>query len=70
MPQGCRNELSQNPVLATHTPRYAYDAHINTASKGILYASGVVGCLIILAFVFKAYFQRRKMQASLAAARS
>ena len=41
------------------------DKYFNIASKGLLYASGIVGCLIILTFVFKAYLQRRKVHASL-----
>ncbi len=41
------------------------DPYFNTASKAVLYASGIFGALIILSFVFKAYFQRRKVQASL-----
>jgi uncharacterized membrane protein YfcA len=47
----------------------AYDAYYNTASKMLLYASGIVGAMIILFFVFKAYLQRRKVQASLVATR-
>jgi hypothetical protein len=35
------------------------------ASKILLYASGITGGLLILAFVLKAYFQRRKIHASL-----
>lgn len=44
-----------------------YDAYLNTASKALLYASGITGASIILIFVFKAYFQRRKVRASLVA---
>jgi uncharacterized membrane protein YfcA len=43
----------------------ALDVYFNTASKVLLYASGVVGTLIILFFVFKAWLQRRKVQATL-----
>ena len=39
------------------------DTYFNTASKVMLYASGISGTLIILFFVFKAYLQRRKVQA-------
>jgi uncharacterized membrane protein YfcA len=41
------------------------DTYFNLASKGLLYASGIVGALTILAFVFKAYLQRRRVHASL-----
>ena len=44
-----------------------WDTYFNWASKGLLFASGILGALIILSFVFKAYFQRRKVQASLVA---
>jgi uncharacterized membrane protein YfcA len=37
----------------------------NLASKFLLYLSGITGVSIILFYVFKAYFQRRKIQASL-----
>ena len=37
----------------------------NSASKFLLYLSGITGVTIILYYVFKAYFQRRKIQASL-----
>jgi hypothetical protein len=43
----------------------AYNAYFNTASKVLLYASGIVGGILILFFVFRAYFQRRKIVASL-----
>ncbi|MCP4196300.1 MAG: sulfite exporter TauE/SafE family protein [Proteobacteria bacterium] len=42
-----------------------YNAYFNTASKVLLYASGIVGGVLILFFVFRAYFQRRKIAASL-----
>jgi len=42
----------------------AYDEYFNAASKGLLYASGITGMFIILFFVFKAYFQRRRVRAS------
>jgi len=38
----------------------------NDLSKLLLYASGLIGCLIIFVFVIRAYFQRRKIEASLA----
>jgi uncharacterized membrane protein YfcA len=41
------------------------DPYLNTASKAVLYSSGIVGATIILAFVFKAFLQRRKVHASL-----
>jgi uncharacterized membrane protein YfcA len=41
------------------------DVYFNVASKALLYASGILGAAIILAFVFKAYLQRRKVHASL-----
>ena len=42
----------------------AWDAYFEGASKGLLYASGITGVVIILFFVFKAYFQRRRIRAS------
>ncbi|RLB54777.1 MAG: sulfite exporter TauE/SafE family protein [Deltaproteobacteria bacterium] len=45
------------------------DAYFNTASKVLLYASGISGTLIILVFVMRAYFQRRRIQSSLLATR-
>ncbi|NOZ85539.1 MAG: sulfite exporter TauE/SafE family protein [Deltaproteobacteria bacterium] len=41
------------------------DYYFNLGSKVLLYTSGLTGCLIIMYFVFRAYFQRRKVQASL-----
>jgi uncharacterized membrane protein YfcA len=41
------------------------DVYFSNASKILLYGSGITGCVIILFFVFKAYLQRRKVQASL-----
>ncbi len=41
------------------------DVYFESASKVLLYASGIVGAGVILAFVFKAYMQRRKVHASL-----
>jgi uncharacterized membrane protein YfcA len=38
----------------------------NDASKLLLYASGLAGCVVIFVFVLRAYFQRRKIEASLA----
>jgi uncharacterized membrane protein YfcA len=43
----------------------AYNQYLNGASKAMLYISGISGGVLILFFVFKAYFQRRKIQASL-----
>jgi uncharacterized membrane protein YfcA len=43
----------------------AHDATFNAVSKGILYFCGISGALLILYFVMKAYFQRRKIQAAL-----
>jgi uncharacterized membrane protein YfcA len=47
----------------------ALDVYFNGASKALLYASGIVGCLIILFFVFRAYVKRQKVRASLVATR-
>ncbi|MEW6747115.1 MAG: sulfite exporter TauE/SafE family protein [Planctomycetota bacterium] len=47
----------------------AWDRYLNYASKGLLYASGIVGAGTILGFVMKAYLRRRKVQASLVAGR-
>ena len=43
------------------------DTVFNAASKGLLYASGIIGVIIILYFVLKAYLRRRRVQASLVA---
>jgi len=43
----------------------AIDAPLSLASKGLLYASGIIGAILILYFVFKAYYQRRRMHASI-----
>ena len=44
-----------------------YNEYFNTGSKAMLYVSGIAGCGLILFFVFRAYFQRRKIQASITA---
>jgi uncharacterized membrane protein YfcA len=43
------------------------DQYLNLASKALLYASGLGGILVILVFVFRAYLQRRRVQATLVA---
>jgi len=43
----------------------AYNNTLNMASKIILYASGIGGGGLILFFVFRAYIQRRRVEASL-----
>ncbi len=45
------------------------DVYFNMGSKALLYISGIGGMLMILFFVFKAYFQRRKVSASLVSSR-
>jgi uncharacterized membrane protein YfcA len=47
----------------------ALDVYFNGASKVLLYASGIIGCLIILYFVLRAYVKRQKVRASLVATR-
>ncbi len=47
--------------------RPSADGYFNSASKVLLYASGLVGAAIILFFVFRAYLERRRVHASLAA---
>ncbi len=42
-----------------------YNEYLNLASKGMLYVAGCTGGLMILFFVGRAYFQRRKIEASL-----
>ncbi|MBF0119340.1 MAG: sulfite exporter TauE/SafE family protein [Desulfobacterales bacterium] len=42
-----------------------YNDYLNTASKSLLYVSGIGGGLLILYFVFKSVIQRRKIQKSL-----
>ena len=39
---------------------------LDRASKGLLYFSGITGTAVIFIFVLKAYFQRLKIQATLA----
>ncbi|MBU0753586.1 MAG: sulfite exporter TauE/SafE family protein [Planctomycetes bacterium] len=46
----------------------SWNPYLNTVSKSLLYVSGISGCLVIFICVFKAYFQRRKIQASLSSA--
>ncbi|MFH1723306.1 MAG: sulfite exporter TauE/SafE family protein [Elusimicrobiota bacterium] len=46
----------------------AWIPHLNMASKALLFASGIIGALVILFHVFRAYRQRGKIQASLIAA--
>lgn len=43
----------------------SYNSYFDLASKILLYASGITGGALILLFVLKAYFQRRKIQTSL-----
>ena len=42
-----------------------HNEYLNSASKILLYLSGITGVILILYNVFKAYFQRKKIQASL-----
>jgi hypothetical protein len=62
------------PVYLRQLGYLGYDAELdrifNLASKALLYASGTVGAFVILFFVFKAYLQRRKVQASLVESRA
>jgi uncharacterized membrane protein YfcA len=43
----------------------AYDNIFNTSSKAMLFVAGIGGCLIILINVFRAYWRRNRVQASL-----
>jgi hypothetical protein len=43
----------------------AYNEYLNMGSKGLLYVSGVVGALLIISFVAKAFMKRRRIEASL-----
>ncbi|MBF0103392.1 MAG: sulfite exporter TauE/SafE family protein [Desulfobacterales bacterium] len=43
----------------------SHNVYFNTASKLMLYFSGISGGMLILFFVFRAYFQRQRIQASL-----
>jgi uncharacterized membrane protein YfcA len=45
----------------------AYNDYFNLASKAMLYLSGISGGLLILFYVLKAYYHRRKIQASFSA---
>jgi uncharacterized membrane protein YfcA len=51
----------------TYAPRW--DAHLNLASKAILYVSGGGTAVLILTLVLRAYVQRRKVRASIAVSR-
>jgi uncharacterized membrane protein YfcA len=53
--------LGYNPEL---------DSVFNLVSKALLYASGIVGAFVILSYVFRAYLQRRRVQASLVESRA
>ena len=44
----------------------AWNPVFNAVSKYLLYASGLLGCALIFFFVFRAYLQRRRIEASLA----
>ncbi|HPB98591.1 MAG TPA: hypothetical protein PKW66_21905, partial [Polyangiaceae bacterium] len=46
----------------------AWDGTFQMISKTMLYVSGISGALIILVFVFRAYFQRRRLRASIVSA--
>ena len=46
-----------------------WDGYLNTTSKAILYASGGSTAVLILAFVLRAYLQRRRVHASIAVPR-
>jgi hypothetical protein len=45
----------------------SWNPYLNDISMVLLYASGIVGTLIIFLFVIRAYLQRRKIEASLSA---
>jgi uncharacterized membrane protein YfcA len=47
----------------------AWDSYFNTASEVILYASGIGGSGLILFHVLRAYFQRRRLQRTIAVTR-
>ncbi len=44
-----------------------YNTYFNTASKALLYLSGISGALLILYYVLKAYIKRRRVEASFSA---
>jgi hypothetical protein len=44
----------------------SYNGLLNTVSKGLLYVSGIVGALLIISYVIKAFLRRRKIVDSLA----
>ena len=44
----------------------SYNPYFDMVSKALLFVSGTMGAFLILFFVLKAYFQRRKLEASLA----
>jgi hypothetical protein len=46
------------------------DPILNGASKALLYASGLIGAAIIVGMVLRAYFERRRVHASLVATRT
>jgi uncharacterized membrane protein YfcA len=43
----------------------AWDSYFNTASKALLFISGATGVIVILVQVVRAYFQRRRIHATL-----
>ncbi len=57
------------PVYLRNLGTLSYDASLdvwlNGASKGMLYVSGLSTTVLILVFVFRGYFQRRRVQASI-----
>jgi len=42
-----------------------WDGYLNGASKVLLFISGIGGCSLILYFVFRAYWQRRRLQSTI-----
>lgn len=64
--------LSRIVAIPVYLERLGYldmdpgkNIYFNTASKSLLYLSGIAGASIIFCFVMKAYYRRRKIQASL-----
>jgi uncharacterized membrane protein YfcA len=58
------------PVYLRQLGTLSYDPRLdgvfNVASKALLYASGTIGTLIILTYVFRAHIEKRRIRASLA----
>jgi len=44
----------------------SWDTYFNSASKALLFISGITGCLVILVQVIRAYLRRRRVHVTIA----